>query len=66
MGKQVVVYIIILMIVEWVQRTRNHALEISGEGIMRYRLVRWGVYWAIAAAIIVLTETSEVFIYFQF
>ena len=66
MGKKVVVYIIILMIVEWVQRTRNHALEISGEGIMRYRLVRWGVYWAIAAAIIVLTETSEVFIYFQF
>ncbi len=62
------VFIVIMMVVEWFQRGRAHGLEISGIKLFEPRWVRWMLYLSIA--ICCLTVSSFVgrpdFIYFQF
>jgi alginate O-acetyltransferase complex protein AlgI len=50
--------------VEWLQREKQHALQIDGFRIPR--TVRWGIYYAIVLAIAVFGGTQQEFIYFQF
>ncbi|MEM6326710.1 MAG: MBOAT family protein [Bacteroidota bacterium] len=56
-------YIAILVAAEWVQRHRRHALEIGHLPAP----ARWGIYYAVVAAIVVFGRTNHLpFIYFQF
>lgn len=57
------VFIMVMMVVEWVQRNKEHGLEISG---MR-PWFRWSVCFVLAFALVVFTdEKIGSFIYFQF
>ncbi|MBI9066503.1 MAG: MBOAT family protein [Salinivirgaceae bacterium] len=54
--------ILILLIMEWRAKEKNHALEdLSGN-----RFVRWTMYIALILFVVVFTGEDKVFIYFQF
>lgn len=58
-----VLMILILITVEWVQRQRQHGLEISH---IAWRPARWLIYYGIIAAIYFYGAEKQDFIYFQF
>lgn len=63
----VLAFIAILMVVEWVNRKKQYGLQISGTGrVMRYRAVRWLTYAAILIIIVSFSGSQSDFIYFQF
>jgi Predicted membrane protein involved in D-alanine export len=55
-------YIVILIIIEWVNRRKMHGLEIN----IKYPIIRWGVYCAILYYIFYYSNEIQTFIYFQF
>ena len=65
-GRKVLLYISVLLIVEWLQRDKQHGLQITERGIWKYRLVRFSLYYVLVFAILALKGESETFIYFQF
>lgn len=65
-GRKVLLYISVLLIVEWLQRDKQHGLQITERGIWKYRLVRFSLYYVLIFAILALKGESETFIYFQF
>ncbi|MDE5868754.1 MAG: MBOAT family protein [Muribaculaceae bacterium] len=64
--KTLIPYIIFLFIMEWVYRKKQFGLDISGNGLMKYRIVRWGFYYVLVMMILLQTTRHEAFIYFQF
>lgn len=40
--------------VEWLQRDKQHALQIEETGILKYRSIRWGIYILLALFTLVL------------
>jgi len=57
----------VLVLSEWIQRDRQHAMQISGTNfLMRKAWFRYVLYFAIAMATICLAGTQSEFIYFQF
>lgn len=66
-GKSALLYIAILMIVEWLHRDRQFGLQISdGGGLLARRTVRWTIYVILALFTLLCAGTQEEFIYFQF
>lgn len=55
-----------LLAVEWLQRDKQHALQFTSRKPWGYRLVRWGIYYAILVIMACYAGTSQTFIYFQF
>ncbi|MCR5157721.1 MAG: MBOAT family protein [Prevotella sp.] len=65
-GKKWLLAGIMLLIAEWFQREKQHALEFSDTGIFRYRPARWACYYLLVYLIINYAGASQSFIYFQF
>lgn len=62
--KKVLIFITILLIIEWINRRKEHGLELSEN---YPRVLRWLIYLVIWFAIILLDESDTYsFIYFQF
>lgn len=59
-------YGVILLLVEWLQRDKQHALQFPNIYPFNYRFVRWGTYYIIFIIISLLAGSSQTFIYFQF
>lgn len=59
-------FIIILILAEWVKRSDEHPLQFSHHFLLRYRIIRWALYYTILFAIILFQGQSNTFIYFQF
>jgi D-alanyl-lipoteichoic acid acyltransferase DltB (MBOAT superfamily) len=56
-------YVIPVLLIEWIQRDKEHALQIEN----LHRPIRWLIYYTIALVIFMLRATgSTSFIYFQF
>lgn len=62
-GKLIII-LLILVIVEWVQRKREHGLEIMG--LIKYKWLRISIYYAIIFLIAFCGAKQAQFIYFQF
>ena len=60
------VFIGFMQIVEWLQRTKLHALQFPDIRLFRYRFVRVGIYYLLIAWMWVAYSSSQQFIYFQF
>lgn len=58
-------FITVMMLVEYLQRDRSHALQIDG-GVVKRRCVRWCIYYALIASIFWQAGNATQFIYFQF
>lgn len=65
-GKKALLYIFVLMVVEWLQRDKQHGLQIEGVGVLRYAPVRYAIYWGVIFVCIFLAGSQAEFIYFQF
>ena len=65
-GKKALVFAAILMIVEWLQREKVHALQLPDNRVFKYGIVRWGVYFILTIIILAVHGSSQTFIYFQF
>ncbi len=56
--------IVVLLLVEWMQRDKQHALQLNGIRIPK--LVKLGVYYTIVALVLLNSGPQQEFIYFQF
>ena len=63
-GKRALIYCLVLLIIEWMQREKEHALQINKE--IKSPVVRWGIYYILIFIIVFLQGTPADFIYFQF
>lgn len=59
---QTLAFIIVMQIVEWIQREKSHGLELDN---LPYAPVRWAIYYIIVICLF-FGEGVETFIYFQF
>ena len=66
MGKTALLWSAALMVIEWLQRHRTHALDLPACGILRLRAVRWTIYYALLALLLFCHADAHNFIYFQF
>lgn len=58
-----IAFVALMLAVEWLQREREHGLDMSG---VRHRAVRYACYLAVLAVIFMYGVFNETFIYFQF
>lgn len=65
-GKRALLYVCILVVVEWLQRDKQHSMQIDGIGWLKSRSIRWGVYILLALFTLAFAGTQAEFIYFQF
>lgn len=63
-GKTYIVYIILLLLVEWLHRSREHGLQLN-DGKVPVAL-RWTLYYAIVISLLMAGGQAATFIYFQF
>lgn len=56
----------LFIVLEWIQRERDHLLCIDGLFIFRYRLARWALYYLIVILLLHNSGSNQTFIYFQF
>lgn len=61
--KTAILTTIIFIMAEFVQRNKKHALQIEK---IKYRLLRWGIYFGIVLMILLFGGGNQKFIYFQF
>ncbi len=54
------------VLVEWLQREKQHALQISHKGIFKFRITRITLYYALILFTLVFRGFASNFIYFQF
>ncbi len=57
-------FIVLLVVVEWLQRDKQHALEIGDLKIPR--IYKWAIYYALIIIILFFEGHQQEFIYFQF
>jgi len=57
-------FILLLVVVEWLQRDKQHALEIGNLKIPR--IYKWAIYYALIIIILFFEGHQQEFIYFQF
>jgi D-alanyl-lipoteichoic acid acyltransferase DltB (MBOAT superfamily) len=58
-------FIVIMLVVEWLQREKEHGLEMKNE--KRYKFFRWSMYLLLTLAIFLFqSQDTTQFIYFQF
>lgn len=63
-GKKALIYCLLLFIVEWFQREKEHGLQINRN--VKSPVIRWSIYYILIFIIILLQGTPANFIYFQF
>ena len=65
-GKAFLIQSLLMLAVEWVQREKQHALQLPDNWLFRRKSVRWGLYVLLYIFILSSTGKDETFIYFQF
>jgi D-alanyl-lipoteichoic acid acyltransferase DltB (MBOAT superfamily) len=58
-----ILFIVLLLVIEWIQRDRKHALEFS---TIKSKILKWSIYYSIVLIILEFGAYSQSFIYFQF
>lgn len=61
--RSIVLLLVIYMLIEWLQRDKEHLLEIP---FIKYKPIRIGIYYAILIMIFYFSGETNPFIYFQF
>ena len=62
------IFVVIILILEWTTREREHPLQFTSKGLFRYRLMRWGIYFLLCLLLFFFSDpgANQDFIYFQF
>ena len=66
MGKQALMWSLLIMVAEWFQRDKQHVLQLPATGIWRWTIARWTVYYGLLALMLFQHGEQSEFIYFQF
>ena len=61
--RQISSFVAVMLLVEWIQRQKQHGLDLSG---INSHIIKFAIYYVLIAAIFIFGRTAEVFIYFQF
>ena len=56
--------VFLFILVEWLQRTRQHGLDINHEQVPK--LFRWSIYYVVMVACFMMNGIQQQFVYFQF
>ena len=64
--RRYILYGLILLGVEWLQRDKQHALQISNIKFFKHKITRWSVYVVLIITILGAMGQPQSFIYFQF
>ena len=62
--KKLILSIMLFVIIEWIQREKQHALQIDSFKLPE--VVKWGIYYSLLIIIIIFGGTQQDFFYFQF
>ena len=65
-GRVYLLYGIIMLVIEWLQRDKQHALQFPNVYPFNKKYLRWSIYILIIVLIKGLSGMSQTFIYFQF
>lgn len=65
-GKRELLFCVVLIIVEWLQRDKQHALQFPIVRPFCYRWFRWTIYYILIFLIFGFYGEEQTFIYFQF
>lgn len=65
-GRFFIILCLGLLLIEWLQRDKQHALQFLDCKLFKYRIVRWSVYYILLIAIAQYMGNDQTFIYFQF
>ena len=65
-GNTPLIYCGIVLLVEWMQRKKEHAFQIPHRSLFAYRPVRWIFYFAVFVCTYFFMCNQSTFIYFQF
>ena len=65
-GKLYILFGLMLLAIEWIQRKQEHALQLQNFHFLSQRSIRYALYLFIILLIITFTGKSQAFIYFQF
>jgi D-alanyl-lipoteichoic acid acyltransferase DltB (MBOAT superfamily) len=65
-GKLYILFGLMLLAIEWIQRKQEHALQLQNLHLFSRRSIRYALYLIIILLIITFTGKSQAFIYFQF
>lgn len=63
---RIVNFIVVMIIVEWIQRGKEHALQIDNIGFLKLRAVRWFMYIVLILCILYFSGEQSEFIYVNF
>ena len=64
--KVTLLFILIVLVLEWVTRKREHPLQLPVDGIFRHTVVRYALYAGIGLMLFIFAGEVETFIYFKF
>lgn len=59
-------FIIMFLIVEWLQRDKQHAMQLPNKYMFKYAVVRYALYVGLALSVLLFQGVQGDFIYFQF
>ena len=59
-------FIIIMLVIEWLQRDKQHGLQLPNNRFFGRKTIRWTMYVIIYLLILFNTGKSQTFLYFQF
>ena len=65
-GKRYLVWGFLMLLFEWLQRDKQHALQLSHQGLFRYAPARFTLYSVLVYIMFLYAGTVQTFIYFQF
>lgn len=64
--KATMLFMLIVLILEWTTRKREHPLQLPTDGIFRHTIVRYALYAGIGLMLFFFAGEVETFIYFKF
>ncbi len=65
-NKSLFIYIIFMIIMEWIHRDKQHGLQLNYNGVFKYKTTRFMFYLIFFVFILLYAGRSSSFIYFQF
>ena len=65
-GKMALIYCLLLVIVEWLQRGKTCPLQMEHTALGRFAVVRWAIYYVVLVLTFFGRGEEQTFIYFQF
>lgn len=65
-GKRALIGILIMIIIEWLNRDKKYGLQLTNTGVTKFTTIRWILYYSIIITTILFMGINQTFIYFQF